>query len=370
MKAPLKDKVKLAIIGASTGQLPIVKKAKERDIHTICFAWEEGAVCKEYCDEFYPLSIFETDKIIEICRKLDVNGICTSASETTIRISSIVAKALNLNCTDPSIIEDIQNKEKVRLLTNNIDGLASAKVWHPCDIEDIVFPCVVKPVSGSAKKGVSYCASYKDFDNAIQYAYESSRDIIIEEYISGSEYSVEVLSFHGKHQVVQITEKVSSGFPHFVELEHHQPAEISDILRDAICDVIPRILDAIGFTNGASHIEIKVNEKGIYLIEVNPRAGGDRISDTLIALSTDCDYISSIIDIALDSFVFKTVKNISHSGIFYLTALSEKTLELFETLPSEYVVEKKRINDTLTVSSSNYDRDGYIIYNNNKRIYI
>ena len=49
---------KLAIIGASYLQLPLVKKAKEMGIETHCFAWEEGAVCKEYSDFFYPISIF------------------------------------------------------------------------------------------------------------------------------------------------------------------------------------------------------------------------------------------------------------------------------------------------------------------------
>ena len=51
-------KKKIAIIGASYLQLPLVEKAKEMGLETHCFAWSEGAVCKNVADYFYPISIF------------------------------------------------------------------------------------------------------------------------------------------------------------------------------------------------------------------------------------------------------------------------------------------------------------------------
>ena len=51
----------LAIIGASYLQLPLVIKAKEMGVHTISFAWEEGAVCKDVVDKLYPISIHEKE---------------------------------------------------------------------------------------------------------------------------------------------------------------------------------------------------------------------------------------------------------------------------------------------------------------------
>ena len=59
---------KLAIIGASYLQLPLVKKAKEMGLEVHCFAWEEGAVCKEMADYFYPISIVEKEEILKICQ--------------------------------------------------------------------------------------------------------------------------------------------------------------------------------------------------------------------------------------------------------------------------------------------------------------
>lgn len=58
------------------------------------------------------------------------------------------------------------------------------------------------------------------------------RRIIIEGFLEGGkEYSVESLSYHGRHQVIQITEKITSGPPHCVELGHMQPALLSESLK-------------------------------------------------------------------------------------------------------------------------------------------
>ena len=63
---------KIAIIGASYLQLPLVLKAKEMGLETHCFAWEEGAVCKEICDFFYPISILDKEIILDICKNINL----------------------------------------------------------------------------------------------------------------------------------------------------------------------------------------------------------------------------------------------------------------------------------------------------------
>lgn len=60
---------KIAIIGASFGQKELCVKAKELGLYTICFAWEKGALCKEFVDKFYPISILEKDRVANICKK-------------------------------------------------------------------------------------------------------------------------------------------------------------------------------------------------------------------------------------------------------------------------------------------------------------
>lgn len=366
MSRRLSDSPKLAIIGASTGQLPLVRKAKEMGIHTICFAWEKGNICKEECDEFYPISIFEIVDILTKCKELNVDGVISTASEETSFVSSVIAQRLNLIGSSPDVVKRIQNKKWVRDMTSTVPDLSKPKVWTLSQKNEISYPCVVKPVKGSSKKGVSFCQSKDNLKEAIEYATSDGSEIVIEEYINGQEYSVETLSYKGKHHVIQITRKITTGYPHFAELEHHQPALLDDTVRKAVVDVVKSLLDTVGYTNGASHIELKIDAGNIYLIEINPRAGGDRISDTLVGLSTDCDFLSSMIDIALDRYVDKEVHNTAFSGILFLTAQNSRILKYFDDSHPEWLVERERTNDQLTVSSSNYDRDGYIIYKSKK----
>mgnify|MGYP003347788352 CR=1 FL=1 len=86
----------LAIIGASYLQLPLVEKAKEMGLYTLCFAWEEGAVCKELVDEFYPISIVEKEQILEVCQQKHIDGICTIASDVAAPTVAYVAEKMRL----------------------------------------------------------------------------------------------------------------------------------------------------------------------------------------------------------------------------------------------------------------------------------
>ena len=60
------NKKKLAVIGASYLQLPLVRKAQEMGLEVHCFAWAKGAVCKDAADHFYPIDVKDKEKILEV----------------------------------------------------------------------------------------------------------------------------------------------------------------------------------------------------------------------------------------------------------------------------------------------------------------
>ena len=87
---------KIAVIGASYLQEPLVRKAKEMGIYTLCFAWRDGAVCADIADEFYDISIVEKEQILEICRKAEIDGVCTIASDVAAPTVAYVAEQMGL----------------------------------------------------------------------------------------------------------------------------------------------------------------------------------------------------------------------------------------------------------------------------------
>ena len=362
-------KKRIAIIGASIGQLPLCKKAHEMGLETFCFAWPHEAVCKDYVDYFFPISIFEMDKIVQYCRKYNIEGVVSNASESTALVASYVAEKIGKNCTPYESFLKIQNKEFVRKVTNALSCLSKVnyKVGRLNELRSsFARPYVLKPIKGAAKKGVNFVDdTVTDFSipDDLQEAV-----FMAEEYIMGKEYSVESMSYKGYHEVIQITEKIGTGAPHFVELEHHQPATLPIEIREKIRNVIPQLLSSIGFINGASHTEIKVDDEHIYLVEVNPRGGGDYISNELINMSTDYDYLKQMILVSLGEYEIVSVHNKAYSGVYFLSAYTDRLLPYFEGELKDWMVARERTNDELTHSSSNYDRDGFILYCSNRKI--
>lgn len=363
--------MKLAVIGASLGQLPLCLKAKEMGLEVHCFAWPEGAVCKDVVDYFHPISIVEKDKVVSLCRELQIDGVVSNASELTSEVVAYVSENLGLNGVPYRTLDQLHNKFLVRQLSEKIEGLSTPKYYKYQGIDKGIYPCVIKPCVGSAKAGVSFASNKEQFEEAIEYAKKSTAgDIIVEEYIEGNELSIESLSYKDHHQVIQITDKENSSAPHFVELGHHQPAAISEMLRNKIEVTIPLLLHTIGYTNGASHIEMKYKGENLYLIEANLRGGGGGISDKLVQLSSGIDYLRCMIEVALG--VYKSpvrVSSPSYAGIYYLCKQTERYLSFFENAQSnEWFVEGKIKNKTLTESHSNYERDGYVIYKSSRKI--
>lgn len=368
----MEKKLKLAVMGAGKWQLPIYQKAKEMGIETHGFAYVENSDAKDHADYFYPVSLADKERIVEMCREIGVDGVVTCASDFATEVSCWVAEKLGLTTNPYSTVVNIHDKAWVREKTGHLESVAQplTVTGRLSDIELPVFPCIVKPVHGNGKRGVWMVDTPETFEHLKSFVeYNEGEDALAEQYISGKEYSVESLSYHGKHQVVQVTEKMSDGAPHFVELGHHQPAQISDVQRDRMVKATTDILTAVGYINGASHIELKVTESGeIYLIDFNPRGGGDYISTHLVPLSTNCDYTREIINIALDRYDSggKDYENVACAGVYFLTKQTEHLLPYFmQDLPC---VVQKEFDTHITESTGNNDRSGFMIYRDDKKL--
>lgn len=365
--------MKIAIIGASTGQLPLCIKAKEMGLETVCFAWEKGAVCRDHVDRFYPISVFEKERIAEICREEGVDGVVSNASDTLVDIVAYVAGQLGLPGNAYDDICRLKEKEYVRTVSATIADLSAVPFCEYVPQMRMPFDrCIVKPNVGAGKKGVFFVDNEADFRAVTQDPANAGQPILVERYVEGREISVESISCDGIHRVVQLTDKENSGPTHFVELSHHQPAGIDDAVRRKIDRIIPALLDRLRFRNGPSHVELKIDDCGrVYLIEVNPRGGGDEISNTLVRLSSGFDYVRAMIEVALGIFDPSTIVCDPHgfSGIYFLCEQTAERLPFFrQAAKHAWFVREEIASYNLIRSTGNYDRNGYVIYQSDHKI--
>ena len=366
---------KLAVIGASYLQLPLVLKAQEMGLEVHCFAWAEGAVCKDRADYFYPIDVKNKEQILEVCQRVGVNGITTIAADLPVPTINYVAMRMGL----------VSNPDEYSLITTNKYlmrncfkeyGVPSPKFTlvkenGSFDIKGFEFPLIVKPTDRSGSKGIEKVLDPLQLETAIKRAQEVSfkKEAIIEEFVTGCEISVESISYQGEHYVLQITDKVTTGSPYFVELEHHQPSSLPVEVQNRVRMIVLHALDALHIQYGASHSELKITEDGeIKIIEIGARMGGDFIGSDLVFLSTGYDFLKGVIEVALGSFTKPEITDNHYSGVYFLSKETEglKTVILNHADYPEIV--KAEITDPeLRFIECSGDRSGYLIYQSNKK---
>lgn len=298
--------MKLAIIGASYLQNPLILKAREMGVETHVFAWAVGDVGEKTADYFYPISIVEKEQILEKCQEIGIDGITTIASDLATVAVGYVANRMGLVANTPECIEKSTNKELMRhaFFENGDPSPRSFRATEASDFDasGLQYPVIVKPSDRSGSRGITKLYEPSGLKQAIEIAIDESFNnvALVEEFAEGIEYSVEFISWQGEHRFITITEKFTSGAPHFIERGHLEPARLSDETVVRVIAVISHALDSLGVEYGASHSEIKIDVKGnIRIIEIGARMGGDFIGSDLVQLSTGYDFCRAVIDVAL-----------------------------------------------------------------------
>ncbi|WP_261303490.1 ATP-grasp domain-containing protein [Paenibacillus andongensis] len=355
-------------------QIPLIRKAKSKGIYTIAADMNNDAPGKFEADEFHPISTNNTNELLKLACQEDVSGVITN-SDYPMRTTSSISQELGLIGLSPVTALIATNKLLLREILSE-SGILSpkfAKITKEADInyqvENIGLPFILKPVDSSASRGVFRI----DHNEEIKLAYEQSllssknQILIMEQYITGNEYSVESITIKGKTKMIAITEKSTTGAPHYVELGHIIPANLSHDRYEQIENLIKSALYAIGFSNGVAHTELKINDEGIFIIEIGPRLGGDYITSDLVPLATGYDMLGNNINLILDEPIIEEISINRFAGIVFFTAPSGKLMEIrgLEFLRTNKKIVRYEffvgIGDIVSQLRSSLDRVGYAI---------
>lgn len=297
---------KIAIIGASDLQLPLILKAKEMGYETHVFAWAAGDVGETAADHFYPISITEIDQILDVCRQIKPDAVASIASDLAAITVNRVANALGLPANPEETAVIATNKYEMRK-TFRAAGIPVPSFFRVgtadnlAEVKKMKLPVIVKPTDRSGSRGIFKLNNWDELEQAVAVSCEESfeKKAIVEEYIEGEEYSCECVSQDGAHHFLAITKKYTTGAPHFIEIGHMEPSGLPDEICDAVKAHVFRALDALHVRCGASHSEFKVTPEGeIRLIEIGARMGGDCIGSDLVKLSTGYDFVKMTVQAA------------------------------------------------------------------------
>lgn len=370
---------KLLIIGASILQLPAIKKAKELDYHVAVIDYDPNAIGIRYADEYFNFSTIDIDGVVKAAEEYMPDGIVTLATDMPMR--SIAAACEKLGLPGISMDTAIKSTDKGEM----IKAFEKDGVEHPwyhiaedhTKFEElkskVTYPCIMKPTDNSGSRGVVLVNSVDELEKEYAYSQNSSRSgsVIIEEYLTGPEVSVEVIVYNGIPHILQITDKLTTGAPHFVEMGHSQPSQLSKETTEKIKDLASRAVLAVGIKNGPAHVEMIVTDKGPKMVELGARMGGDCITTHLVPLSTGIDMIKATIDIACGNEPDIVPKFNKGSAIRYFDVPCG-TIKCIEGVDEAKGIEgikqisfTKNIGDSVCEIGSSVDRVGFVIGQSN-----
>lgn len=217
----------------------------------------------------------------------EVRGV-TSSSEYSIATAAAVARRLGLPHPDPDAVRACRDKHTQRQVLHNagMPGPLFAAAPTPdaavAVAAGIGLPVVVKPVMGSGSIGVRRCATLDEVRAAASavldvdpatLALPPQPAVLVEEYVTGAEYSVETLDT----EVVGVTRKHLGPEPYFLEIGHDFPAPLDAADTARVAEAALAALRALGLGWGPAHVELRSGPDGPRIIEVNPRLAGGMI---------------------------------------------------------------------------------------------
>ena len=229
------NRKKIAIIGATEFQLPLIRKAKQLGYETYVFAWAAGDVGEKEADHFVPISVIELEKIYEYCVENGIDSASSIGSDITILTVNYLLRRFGKPCNSEKTDEIATNKYKMREALSShgvecpgyicVDQLPSRE-----ELAHLSYPMIVKPSDRSGSRGIYKVNDYEELSEAVPASIGESfeKRAVIEEYIDGPEYSCESISFGGKHRVLAITQKHTTGSPNFIETGHDEPSDIPE----------------------------------------------------------------------------------------------------------------------------------------------
>ena len=361
------------IFGVGELQESIIKRAKAKGLFVVGIDPCADAFCRDAVDAFEIVGGQDYEGTLAVARKYNICAIATAATDKPLVMMAQVAKELGLPFYSKETAEISTDKFRMKECFRKA-GIPCANgglIKSIDEAEGLVYPVILKPRDNSGSRGVIFCNNKEELETAFNEAMQYTRldSVLVEEFIEGQEYSIEGLHYNGKSEVIQFTEKTTTPFPYNVELQHDQPANLSEEEREKIRKIIADIAVAMGFENCPSHTELKINERGIFIIETSPRLGGGYITSTLTPLSTGINMEDQLLNIAIGTPVDTETGRVERASAVHFFSLPKGIIESIDTRINEvhqwdgieYFDLKLKPGSTVKEFKSGLDRYGQFI---------
>ena len=373
------NKKTVLIFGVGPLQESIIARAKKMGLYTVGIDPCQDATCRDCVDAFEVMPGKDYEGHCAVIEKYDIDAIVTAATDKPLVMMARLAEKYGFPFYSVETAQWSTDKYqmKKRFLDGEVPCARGRLAKNVEEVADLQLPLIVKPRDNSGSRGVILCRSQKELEDAFKEAlgYSHLDSVLVEEFIEGQEYSIEGLHYDGKSEVIQFTEKTTTPFPYNVELAHKQPANLTEDQKAAIRETIKRIARCMKYDNCPTHTELKINERGVFVIETSPRLGGGNITSHLVPLSTGINMEDQLLCISLGGKVDTYTGHVEKAaGVKFLEFgsgtvkhINEKMFEVSQWPNVEHFNINLHEGDVIDYFKSGLDRYGEFIVTTKSR---
>lgn len=283
------------LLGGLRYLLPVIEEAHKLGVHVITADYLPDNIAHKYSDEYCNVSIIDKEAVLKVARELQIDGILSHAVDPGVVSAAYVAEQMGLpfQCSYKAACI-LQDKSLFRqFLADNGFNCPHAKGYNKAedalnDVDYFEWPVIVKPVDSAGSKGVTKVEDPKDLPAAIEIALASSisKNFIIEDFLEKEGFSAGSESFVVDGKLLYngiydqyFNDEASNPYTPSAEV---WPSVMRKEHQEEIKSELQRLVTLLDITTGLFNVECRVCKNGkAYLMEVSPRAGGNRLAEML-----------------------------------------------------------------------------------------
>lgn len=310
---------KVLVLAGGYDQIALIEEYRERGFQTVLVDYFENPPAKSYADKHYQISTLDINAVKKVAMEEKVDLVMTACTDQALVTMAKVSEELSLPCyLTYDVACKVTNKLLMKkiMLDNNIPT-AKFKIASVFEkIEEMQYPMVVKPADANSSKGVERVYNDIELQDAVKKAKGFSRqgEVIIEEYKSGEELSVDVWVEDYKPSIMCISQSLKiKDEKKFTIVQSKYPCQVNSKDEDKILAVLSNIAIAFNVRRGPLLVQLIKGDDEINIIEFSARYGGGTKYKLIEAVS-GINPMKAIVDLSLGE---NKLINISRTKRYY-----------------------------------------------------
>ncbi len=277
-------KKRILVLNGSFCEQPIIETASKMGYYVITTGNAPDLIGHKYADKYIACDYSDKNAILNLVQNNKIDGIIPCANDFGVLTASYVAEKMGwkgLDNYENALLLHHKDKFKSYCKEKNVPSPISEIFKTKIDAinfcKNAIYPIIVKANDLTGGKGIKRANNFKEAQDAINEAFEASRDklIVVEPFIEGTQHSICVFLVNKKIIVSSSCQSYSFTNPYLIQAETFPSRFIQGSVKQELEQIIENMAEDLNLADGILNIQLILNDNKIYVIELMRRCFGN-----------------------------------------------------------------------------------------------